>query len=249
MSLNSVYTLPNRKPYTNPGAISNSGNTSFTNPRSKIYKLNLGILNNYNDIKSIISYNKYAEEICSKFDVIPMHYVNLIGTGKFIHNQDQLDNYLRLHNICKTMIVEYMILNDNYIIGSFQNLKKLHNDSTMPLTLFCNVCTTNNIGRNNVIYFNNTIEELITSTDSIMESELGSTNTILNNLKILKIIETETLKIIENQQYPIYIYKFIKNQEKLKILELSQSFKKYDKYGGYDLKQYCQEKNIVLNWI
>jgi hypothetical protein len=47
--------LPNRMPYTNPGAISNSGNTYFTNPRSKISKLNLDILDNSDAINSYLS--------------------------------------------------------------------------------------------------------------------------------------------------------------------------------------------------
>lgn len=38
--------LPNRMPYTNSGAISNSGNKYFTNPKSKISKLNMDILDN-----------------------------------------------------------------------------------------------------------------------------------------------------------------------------------------------------------
>jgi hypothetical protein len=36
--------LPNIMPYTNLGAISNSGNKYFTNQKSKILKLNMDIL-------------------------------------------------------------------------------------------------------------------------------------------------------------------------------------------------------------
>lgn len=40
--------LPNKLPYTNPSAISNSGNKYFTNQKSKIFKLNMSILDNSN---------------------------------------------------------------------------------------------------------------------------------------------------------------------------------------------------------
>jgi hypothetical protein len=47
--------LPNRMAYTNPGAISNSGNAYFTNQKSKIYKLNLNISNNANEISNYLN--------------------------------------------------------------------------------------------------------------------------------------------------------------------------------------------------
>lgn len=40
--------LPDRNAYTNPSSISNSGASYFTNPRSKIYKLNLNLVSNGN---------------------------------------------------------------------------------------------------------------------------------------------------------------------------------------------------------
>ncbi len=52
MSGRFIAVLPNRMPYTNPGAISNSGNKYFTNPKSKISKLNMGILDNANAIEN-----------------------------------------------------------------------------------------------------------------------------------------------------------------------------------------------------
>jgi hypothetical protein len=55
MSETYISTLPNRMPYTNPGAISNSGNTYFTNTRSKILKLNMGILNNSDAINNYLN--------------------------------------------------------------------------------------------------------------------------------------------------------------------------------------------------
>jgi len=63
--------LPNRMPYTNPGAITNSGNTYFTNPRSKISKLNLNILDNSdainNYLNSISSEQKYVNPNTNTF--------------------------------------------------------------------------------------------------------------------------------------------------------------------------------------
>lgn len=52
MSENFVLLLPNRMPYTNPGAISNSGNKYFTNQKSKVLKLNMGIIDNSNAIQN-----------------------------------------------------------------------------------------------------------------------------------------------------------------------------------------------------
>ena len=40
--------LPSRLPYTNAGAISNSGNKYFTNQKAKIVKMNFSIVNNSN---------------------------------------------------------------------------------------------------------------------------------------------------------------------------------------------------------
>lgn len=52
MSGTFISLLPNRMPYTNPGAISNSGNKYFTNQKSKILKLNMGIIDNSNAIQN-----------------------------------------------------------------------------------------------------------------------------------------------------------------------------------------------------
>lgn len=57
-----ISNLPNRMPYTNPGAISNSGNTKFTNQRSKILKLNIGIIDNSNAINNYQS-AKSSEQV------------------------------------------------------------------------------------------------------------------------------------------------------------------------------------------
>lgn len=47
--------LPNRMPFTNPGSVSNSGNSYFTNQESKIYKLNLHILENADEISIFLN--------------------------------------------------------------------------------------------------------------------------------------------------------------------------------------------------
>jgi hypothetical protein len=44
----------NKYPYTNPGAITNSGNTYFTNPSSKIYKLNLNLVTNFDEYNDFL---------------------------------------------------------------------------------------------------------------------------------------------------------------------------------------------------
>lgn len=62
MSRNFSSNLINRMPFTNPGAISNSGNKYFTNQRSKIFKLNLNILDNYDTIISYLN-TKSSEQI------------------------------------------------------------------------------------------------------------------------------------------------------------------------------------------
>ncbi len=57
-----IENLPNRMPYTNPGAISNSGNKYFTNQKSKILKLNMGIIDNSNAIQNYQS-TKSSEHV------------------------------------------------------------------------------------------------------------------------------------------------------------------------------------------
>lgn len=54
--------LPNRMPYTNPTAISNSGNKYFTNQKSKILKLNLDILDNSSILQNYLS-AKISEQV------------------------------------------------------------------------------------------------------------------------------------------------------------------------------------------
>jgi hypothetical protein len=55
MSGTFISLLPNRMPYTNSAAISNSGNKYFTNPKSKILKLNMDIINNSDAINNYLS--------------------------------------------------------------------------------------------------------------------------------------------------------------------------------------------------
>lgn len=71
MDISFFSNLPNRMPYTNPGAISNSGNKYFTNPRSKILKLNLGIIDNADQIINFLNtklndQNKYYVDTNTK---------------------------------------------------------------------------------------------------------------------------------------------------------------------------------------
>jgi maltose-binding protein MalE len=58
---NDLELVPNRMPYTNPNAISNSGGTYFTNQKSKILKLNLNIINNSN-----VPFYNYSNQLIKK---------------------------------------------------------------------------------------------------------------------------------------------------------------------------------------
>ena len=46
--------MPDRNPYVNPGAISNSGANYFTNPKSKIYKRSMNIIDNGNELNNFL---------------------------------------------------------------------------------------------------------------------------------------------------------------------------------------------------
>jgi hypothetical protein len=57
--------MPNKNPYTNPNSISNSGAYNFTNQKSKIFKLNMNLIENGDLIQNFLV-NQYNNKFNNK---------------------------------------------------------------------------------------------------------------------------------------------------------------------------------------
>ncbi len=97
MDETSMSDLPNRMPYTNPSAISNSANKYFTNPTSKISKLNLNILNNANAMNNYLSV-KSSKQTNTNTNT----NANTNSDGDLINILQQQKNNSKLNKISKS---------------------------------------------------------------------------------------------------------------------------------------------------
>lgn len=187
------------------------------------------------NLKSIIKYNKYDENITIKLPLSTCLLSDL-GPPQYINSNTK----------------EVFSIDETYINNNFKNLKKLHNESCIPLILFCDkykkksYVANNNIGEM-IIYINDTVKELVIFMKNIYCTMCQTNDIIFNNLIKLKIIGDDT-DIINLSQSLFHVYKFTKMQEKLEILELPILYEKY-KGEHKDLIKHCTEKNITLNWV
>lgn len=213
------------------------------------------------NIESIISFNKYDKEIFinidNNIDLLNFIKDNKIKEGYCIANHQNFKGNVNLIHTIKKISFN---CTDCIAEKKFVNLKKLHNNSKIPLIFFCEYYTINKLYTNNnfkieqclhKIYFNNTIEEL-TSLITNLKYYTGNDNKYLNyifiNLKKLIIIENKTDITYINNHLNVLLLDFVKIQEKLKILELPISYEKNKKEYN-DLIKYCLEKDITLNWV